>query len=152
MPARGQPVGVFVDHLRPTHRVGAGSGLDENDAHDEASLEARTGTISEAWIASLRPRGQSPSCPAWSMSCSATIWGSWGSFAQRYVKRHGLVQPFQAEFGGCPSMVRENTCSAPDPGRGRWYPSQIVPVPLNTAWAAHTVSLSPAHRNERIHS
>jgi hypothetical protein len=48
-----------------------------------------------------------------------TVLRTLGSFAQRYVKRHGLAQSFQAEFGDCPSMVRKNICSAPDPGRGR---------------------------------
>jgi len=69
-----------------------------------------------------------------------------GFLCSKVRKATRASQSFQAEFGGCPSMVRENICSAPDLGRGRWYPSQIAPVPLNTTWAAHTVSLSPAHR------
>ena len=31
-----------------------------------------------------------------------------GSFAQRYVKRHGLAQPFQADFEGLSGYVRGN--------------------------------------------
>jgi len=52
--------------------------------------------------------------------------GMWGAFAQRYVKRHELAQPFQADFEGLSGYVRGNIGSAPSPDvtdgiSARWF-------------------------------
>ena len=38
-----------------------------------------------------------------------------GSFAQRYVKRHGLAQPFQADFEGLSGYGQGEHLQPPDP-------------------------------------
>ena len=39
----------------------------------------------------------------------------WGSFAQRYVKRHGLAQPFQADFEGLSGYGQGELLQPPGP-------------------------------------